>query len=326
MMLFYGCAFLAVLLLTPLVRHYALRTNLVDVPNQRSSHQHTTARGGGIAIVIVWFIGLGLLSYWQLVSRALFITLFAGGSLVALVGYLDDRYQLSARWRVMAHLGAATIAVYSLGGLTQLNLGAWHIHLHELAYPVGIIGTVWAINLYNFMDGIDGLACGEAVFTCLAILLLSSQPSELTYLCTLFAAVNAGFLVWNWPPAKIFMGDISSSLIGFNFAAFLLAGNANQTVPTLVWIILLAVFIADSTYTLARRVWQGEPWYLPHRTHAFQRLLQRGYSHLFVTGTILIFSIVVLLPLAYCAWAYPHLAFPICLLLALGLWIAWYKA
>lgn len=326
MFIYYLIAFVAVLMLVPLVRRYAIRHALMDVPNQRSSHTVATPRGGGIAIVLVWFVALIILAYAKTIDLPLALALIIGGAVVALIGYLDDHFSLSARWRILVQALGALIALYCLGGLPQLTLGNWSIHLGLLGYILGMIGIVWAINFYNFMDGIDGLAAGEAVFVSLAagLLLSLNHAQVLASICWLLAAVNAGFLVWNWPPAKIFMGDISSGLLGFNFAVLLIASNATHSMPTISWLILLAVFICDSTFTLLRRIWQREPWYLPHRTHAYQRLVQSGRSHGFVTSITLFFNILILLPLAYLAMQNPSLAVFVLLIVVLLLLLIWY--
>lgn len=268
-------------LLTGAVRAYALRSDLIDVPNERSSHDRPTPRGGGIAFAGVFLAAvLGLTAAGSL-PFATGAALLGGGLLVAGVGWLDDRRSLSSRTRAAVHFLAAFWALAWLGGIPTLSLGAVQVELGPAGYLLGALGVVWLINLYNFMDGIDGLAGGEAVLVgglAGALLWLGADPT-LAGITWLLAASAAGFLLWNWAPARIFMGDVGSGFLGYTFAVLAVASEQRGTLPLLVWCLLLAVFLVDATATLARRLAQGERWYEAHRSHAYQRAVQAGHPH-----------------------------------------------
>jgi len=300
---FAGAAFAASLVLTGLARRYALSRSLIDRPNERSSHIVPTPRGGGLAMVIVILGGTAALALAGTLPTAVAVALGGGGALVAGVGFLDDRRGVSARVRFGVHALAAAWAVWWLGGMTELTVGASHVHMGWPGTALALATIVWAISLYNFMDGIDGLAAGEAAIVGLAAaLLLDRTGSPLAGLALLTAAAAGGFLAWNWPPARIFMGDVGSGFLGFVFAVLALASENARTLPALVWLILLGVFFADATITLVRRMIRGEQWYAPHRTHAYQRAVQAGWPHRRVTVLVLLLNVA----LGAVAWGAVH--------------------
>ncbi|MBA3659782.1 MAG: glycosyl transferase family 4, partial [Gemmatimonadales bacterium] len=158
---------------------------------------------------------------------------------------------------------------------------------------LGGLGIVWATNLYNFMDGIDGLAAGESTVAggVGALLLMTTAPS-LAWVAAVLAAASGGFLVWNWPPARLFMGDVGSGFIGFVFGVLAVAGERYSSMPALLWLVLLGPFVADATITLLRRMARGERWHAAHRSHAYQRAVQAGRSHRTVTLAMLALTVV----------------------------------
>ena len=204
-------------LLTFVVRRYVLRHFLLDIPNPRSSHILPTPRGGGIAIVVAWFVALVILMWLGRLDAWVGVALLGGGGAIALIGWLDDRHHLSAGIRAGVHLVAAAWAVWCLGGLPSLDVGPGVVPLGWLGGAVAVIGIAWLTNLYNFMDGIDGLAAGEAVSVGLVGggLLAFAGTSGMALAAVSLAAAAGGFLVFNWPPAKIFMGDVGSGLLGY---------------------------------------------------------------------------------------------------------------
>lgn len=268
-------------ILTWLVRRYALRSALLDVPNERSLHRTPTPRGGGIAIVVVTLVGLAGFAATGVIPSSVAWTLGVGGALVGAVGWLDDRRGVSAPVRALVHTVAALWAV------------AWVWGEPAPAAILGAIGIVWAVNLYNFMDGIDGLAAGEAVSVGLVAgaLLLLAGDAALSTVALLVAAASAGFLVWNWAPARIFMGDVGSGFLGYTFSALALLSHRAGTVSLALWLVVLGVFLFDATVTLLRRVAHGERWYQAHRSHAYQRLVQAGSSHGHVAALVLVVNL-----------------------------------
>ncbi|MDQ3397008.1 MAG: glycosyltransferase family 4 protein [Deinococcota bacterium] len=310
--------------LTGRIRSYAQNKGILDIPNGRSSHKKVTPRGGGLSFGLV-FLGFCALFCWLLPENlALWLALLGGGALVAAVGWLDDRYGVAYKVRLVVHGLAAAWVLFWLGGLGHIELGMTALSLGDLGLLFTWLGIIWFINLYNFMDGIDGLAAGQAVVVSLAagVFLLSTGYWTLALACWTLAAATAGFLYWNWPSAKIFMGDVGSGLLGFIFAVVALYTEARAIMPLLVWAMLLAPFIVDATATLVYRIVKREQWVEAHQSHAYQRAVQQGYSHLQVTSAVL-FADVALFVLAYLAWRWPILLLPVVSLAFMVLLLLW---
>lgn len=310
--------------LTAAVRRLALRYDLMDQPNSRSSHSRPTPRGGGLAIVIVFTVALAIGWLWRdLISSDLTVALLAGSILVAGIGYLDDRNNLSAGVRLVVHCVAITVAFLIVGGLSVPGGGLVTLAWQLLAG----FACLWFLNLFNFMDGIDGIAAMEAIFVSTAAAMLLAEldaPVELIWSWIALLGACTGFLCHNWPPARIFMGDTGSGFLGFVIGILLVASTHVSGFSPWVAIILVTAFGADATVTLVRRMLRGEKWHRPHRSHAYQRLSRRWGSHLRVTLLYCAINCLVVLPAAVAAIAAPALAPGIatCLFAGLG-WIAW---
>ncbi|MCE9659491.1 MAG: glycosyltransferase family 4 protein [Burkholderiales bacterium] len=293
-----GCA--ATWALTSSVRRYALHSDLVDRPNERSSHTVPTPRGGGIAIVVSYLALVAVFAFREPGAERLAAALLGGGGLVALLGFIDDRRPLPARWRFAGHLLAAAWVIAWFGPLPPAPIFGPVIDLGPGAYFVSGLYLVWSINQFNFMDGIDGIASLEAIAVALggAFLWWLTQPQGGWQLAVAFAACVAGFLVWNFPKARIFMGDAGSGFLGYVVAT--LALWSCSTLPHLFWswIILGGAFMVDSTVTLVRRVALGERFNQAHRSHAYQYAARRYGSHPFVSIAFFAVTALWLLPLA----------------------------
>ncbi len=288
-------------LLTALMRRYALARGLLDLPGERTSHDGHTPRGGGVAIVATFFAALLLLWSTDQVDTPLFWALLGGGGGAALVGFLDDHGHVNAGWRLVAHFACALWALSWLGGLPPLPVFGALLNLGWVGQGLGALYLVWMLNLYNFMDGIDGIAGIEAITVSVGAVLLCalSPPAGLPcYPPLALAAATAGFLVWNFPPARIFMGDAGSGFLGIAIAV--LALDAAWRVPALAWgwLILLGVFIVDSTWTLLRRAVSGANVAQAHRSHGYQIAARRCGGHRPVTLAVAVINLVWLLPLA----------------------------
>lgn len=316
--------FLISYLATGIIRAYALKKSVLDVPSARSSHTIPTPRGGGLAIVIAFYLGVAYLAFSHLIPWQLTAAL-SGGIIIALVGYWDDHQSVPARWRAFFHFVAAIWTVGWLHGFPVLALGPWSIPLHFFGSFLAVFAMVWFINLYNFMDGIDGLASLEAIFvSCLAgVVLFALGQTSLSLLCFILLVSCGGFLIWNWPPAKIFMGDVGSGFIGFIFATFLLVTAKNNILPPLFWFVALAVFVADATYTLIRRVLHKQAWYEAHREHAYQQLVQKSFSHKNTTLVLTAFNLFILAPLAIWTVVDARYSLYVCVMLYFLLWLTW---
>jgi len=290
-------------ILTASIRRFALQRDIIDIPNERSSHTVPTPRGGGLAIVAAFLLSVVIIAALGLLSADMARALIGGGLIIALVGWMDDRQGLSPRLRSVFHFLAAAWALYCLDGFTFLNVGFADLYLGWAGTIIAAIGMVWMINLYNFMDGIDGIAGGEAICAALAAgALLSLNGSKgLAYISIALAFSAAGFLIWNWPPAKIFMGDVGSGFLGFVFAVLAIASEKSGGVPLIIWMMLLGVFVIDATVTLVRRLFNGEKLSEAHRSHVYQLAVQSGYSHRQVTSMVLLINIG-LAGLALAAW------------------------
>lgn len=288
--------------LTALLRRYALARSLLDVPNARSSHSLPTPRGGGVAIVVAFLAGLCLAFFAGLgIAAELFYALLGAGLGIALLGFLDDHGHIAARWRLLGHFLAAAWALYWLGGLPPLAVFGGLLQLSWIGHVLAAFYLVWLLNLYNFMDGIDGIASVEAICVCLggAILYALLETSLLTDLPLLMlAAAVLGFLLWNFPPARIFMGDAGSGFLGIVLGVLSLQAAWISPVLLWGWLILLGVFIVDATLTLLRRLLRGEKVYEAHRSHAYQYASRRFGRHLPVTMAVAALNLVWLLPLA----------------------------
>lgn len=267
------------------IRQVALRHKVMDVPNERSSHAQPTPRGGGLAIAVVVAVGFAVVSLQVGDLPGRVVAGFLGGAgLVAVIGLLDDLWRLSARLRLAAHFGVALLVVASVGWLEVINVpGPGEINLAGWGLPVTVIWIVGLLNIYNFMDGIDGLAAVQAVIASLCWLAASTAlgGESLRALAGLILGASLGFLAHNWPPARIFMGDVGSTLLGYVFAVL----------PILAWqqtgksdwagfgVLCVAPFVFDGAFTLVRRAVNRENVLQAHRSHLYQRLIKRGYTH-----------------------------------------------
>ena len=301
-------ALMSTVLLTGLLRRYALASRLIDIPNARSSHQIPTPRGGGLSIVIVFLLGLLVLLWMGALTTTAMGAIFGAGATVALMGFWDDHGHVPARWRLLVHFIGAAWGLYWLGGLPPLvfslpgfSSDTYTLDLGWLGQLLGLFYLVWLLNLYNFMDGIDGLASIEAITVCLGgalLYLLKYEAMGLWVAPVLLAVTVAGFLLWNFPPARIFMGDAGSGFLGIVLGLFSI--QAAWIAPQFFWswLILLGVFIVDATWTLFRRLLRGEKIYEAHRSHAYQYASRYYGSHKTVTLGIVVINLCWLTPLA----------------------------
>jgi Fuc2NAc and GlcNAc transferase len=236
--------------------------------------------------------------------------LIGGGIAIAIVGFLDDRFSLTAWPRLVVHSLAAAWAIWCLDAIRPAQFGDGDDLWGWIRRCAAFLALVWLTNLFNFMDGIDGLAGVEAV--CVSglgalLLLRDGLPSDAQLLFMLSAA-SLGFLVWNWPPAKVFLGDAGSGFLGFTLGT--LALFSSKTSPKLIWpwLILLAAFVVDATLTLLRRMFLRARWYQAHRSHAYQHAAQAFGSHATVTLAVAAINIGWLFPLAWAASRYRQAA------------------
>ncbi|MGR8998078.1 MAG: MraY family glycosyltransferase [Gammaproteobacteria bacterium] len=284
------------------IKAYALK-NLLDVPNQRSSHQIPTPRGGGLGIVLAFFAAALLLFIDDRLDLTRFLAITAS-LLVAGIGFGDDHRPIPARWRLLVHVSAALLALYLIHGFPPLTIGGRSVDFGFLGYAFGLVYLVWLLNLFNFMDGIDGIAASEAVFVSGALAgFLKNEDIQLALIAVTLCISSTGFLLWNWPPAKIFMGDVGSGFLGFVLGLLILMAGFSDPVYFYIGLILFAVFITDATFTLMRRYISGQKWYQAHCSHAYQQAAKR-HGHLKVVLSVWAINVCWLLPVAL--WLYRH--------------------
>ena len=266
--------FALTLILTPLAIKYAKHQNLLDYPGQRRSHQQIIPRGGGVAAVIVLLALCGLLIYQQLIPLTVGLGFTQAVLLLGMVGFLDDHTQLSNRYRLLAQALACGLAIYLFW---PLSLSEWQYWLWVPAF----LAMIWLTNLYNFMDGSHGMAAAEGIFAglLLAWLLLRAGAEELALLAALLAAVSAGFMPWNFPKPKVFMGDVLSGVLGVSFAVLLLIAWTNYQINPILLSLVLASFVVDATLTLMVRIFTGQQWYTAHKEHVYQQLVSAANGH-----------------------------------------------
>lgn len=291
-------------------RSYALKKEILDHPNQRSSHSLPIPRGGGVVFPVLWLLSLLVLYFVGFIESSYLFVFIPSVCLIGVVSFLDDRYNLPAHYRFLAQLVAVVYSLFVVGGLFDISLGFTTIHWGWFGYIVLALALVWSINLYNFMDGIDGIAVIEAlfVFGFGGYFIWCSGGNELAIIIWSLASIVFGFLLWNKPPAKIFMGDVGSTLLGFLVMLFAVLGEKKYNVPVLLWVILYGVFWFDATITLIRRLMHGDKWYEAHRLHAYQRLQQQGWSHGKILLGVMVVNII-LTSFAFLAFYFPQYMF-----------------
>lgn len=317
---YYFLGFTAATLLTYLFTRfyirYALSKGVIDTPNARSSHSAPTPRGGGISIAAISAAVIAAEAFKPetSISPNNLLALLVGGLLVAVLGFWDDLKSLSSKVRFSTHIMASLAALSLIDPLPSLALpipgtvlqlqGIWLLPL--------ALGLTWLINLYNFMDGIDGIATTEALGVLIGATMigtLGQTHSPWTFpwtLPTLLLAPLLGFLLLNRPPAKVFMGDGCSGFLGMLLGLLSIIYAANTSVNLWCWAILLGVFIVDACWTLSTRILTGQEWHQPHRSHCYQILSRKLQSHGKVTLGTGAITLLWLTPLAFLASLFPH--------------------
>lgn len=285
-------------------RHGSAR--LLDLPVARSAHKTATPRGGGVAIVIGNFTFLTTLVFYQIISWREFLVLLCAVP-VALTGFVDDLKGLPVRYRLPVHLLSALLALLLLGPVPEPFFSGWLLLPDFLQSLLLMLALVWLLNLYNFMDGIDGLAAVQCLFVSGAAgVLLIGQQTELAWVCAGLFFSCLGFLMVNFPPAKLFMGDVGSTFLGFFVGLIALISHYQGSLSVWVWVLLMGSFIADTTYTLIHRALSGHTVTEGHSTHAYQHLARRSGRHRSVVFLYLLINLLWLLPMSWLAVIYPQ--------------------
>lgn len=313
----------ASLLATALVLHWARRAGWLEPPSSRGLHREPTLSRGGVGFVLVsafalvFVLPMSGLAYWQ---SAL---LLGGGLAIAVMGFIDDANPLPILPRLGVHFLMAALAIWVLDPVRDLSQ---FVLPTALTTAVVLVAWVWMINLFNFMDGIDGLVATGVTTISLAAAVLSASNDNLALALAwaVLAGSTGAFLRWNWPPARIFMGDVGSGYLGYVVTLLMLISVQQSAVSVWAMLILLAPFLVDTSFTLLRRMARGDRWYQAHRQHAYQKLALRWGSHLPVTRGMLALQMLVMTALAVAAEWQPQHGALLASLTSLGLgWVAW---
>ncbi|MDH7548505.1 MraY family glycosyltransferase [Stenotrophomonas geniculata] len=271
--------------LTWAARGYALRRQLFDQPGERRSHSVATPRGGGIAIVISLLVTAGAAMWAWPEARPSLLVASLGLALVAGIGWWDDHRPLPAMRRLMVHFIAAAL----LASLVKVHGGSWLLAVLVLLFTASLI------NIWNFMDGINGIAASQAIVVALGLAPLLPWPYSLAAVALGLACL--GFLPFNFPRARIFMGDVGSGALGYAVAAVLALASVKTDIHWILLLVSASPFLVDAGFTLLARIISGQRWMEPHTQHVYQRAVQAGASHAQVTGMYFalgLFSITVL--------------------------------
>lgn len=280
--------------------------NIFDHPNHRSLHSIPKLRGGGIAILLSYEIFVFICYILKYLSFELFMSQIIGGMLLGMVGWIDDRKHVPVIIRFACHFLSAISLLYLFNWLPVIKILGDQFFIYFFGTIIFCIYSVWMINLFNFMDGIDGIAVSELIVPSvfIAIVFGINNHYELSLISVVIIASSILFYKYNWPPSKMFMGDVFSGFIGFYFASITLYINNVIKMSVLIVPVLLSVFIYDATITLVRRLLKKEKIWQPHSTHYYQKFAKK-YGHKKVTVLVIIINIILFVP-AYLIFMKPE--------------------
>ncbi len=275
-----------------LIRRYAERRQIVDHPNERSSHSMPTPRGGGLAIVLI-VLGAGGWSAGETGWDRSLVYLISG-AVIAWLGWRDDVHSLSPRVRFTVQGLVAAVSIYGLGYFKFVTIPLFgELYLGWVGILITFFWIVGLTNAYNFMDGIDGIAGGVALAAALGWMMLASnmQNGFVFWVSLAVAAGSLGFLFHNWSPAKIFMGDVASTFLGYTFAVLPLLAADEGGDALMLGTLLMWTFIMDAGITFIRRALKREQLFSAHRTHLYQRLVIGGYKHATISALYILLTL-----------------------------------
>lgn len=299
-------------LVVALATRYAHRRGLIDEPGRRRSHHAPTPRGGGIGIVVALLAALVVMAAWRpaLIDLGLAVGLFCGLAATAAIGWYDDHYPLGIWPRLAAHVAAGALLWVALSGGAAASQASLPGVSAALSAAALVLAVVASINLHNFMDGIDGLLALQAlfVFTVLAVCGALAGAFAWALLCAAAASAVIGFLPFNFPRARIFMGDVGSGALGFLIAALMAIGVTRGMLDVASAMLIASAFVIDAGLTLFSRIVHGRRWYSAHREHLYQWLVRGGRSHVQVAGLYMAWNLSVVVPAVIAVASLPPLA------------------
>jgi UDP-N-acetylmuramyl pentapeptide phosphotransferase/UDP-N-acetylglucosamine-1-phosphate transferase len=293
-------------------RHYALRRNLMDQPGERRSHGVATPRGGGIAIVLTLLMAAAAGAVFWPEARWTLAVFSLGLMLVAGIGWWDDHRPLPALRRLAVHVIAAALVAALVW---QASGNPWQALL-------ALLFTTSLINIWNFMDGINGIATTQAVLAGVAFAVV--LPGPLALAGWVLAAACLGFLPFNYPKGRIFMGDVGSGALGYAIASLLCLASVETDISWLLLLVPLTAFLVDAGFTLLSRMLSGQNWMEPHTQHLYQRAVKGGAGHTFVTGMYFVFGLFSITVFNACTNLQPRWEAAVAvawLIVATGLWL-----
>jgi Fuc2NAc and GlcNAc transferase len=298
----------------------AERSGMIAQPGERQSHKLPTATGGGLGLIFSIIMTSLCLQLIHPIPMFWWLNMLPGILLLTLIGWFDDKHPVSTLVRLVVQLAVS---------LWLIGFGWSGFLFKDMALLAStVLAMVWMMNLYNFMDGSNGMAGFQGVFAglVLAVLFQYADQHVMALLCLAVAAACGGFLPLNFPHARVFMGDVASVPLGFIFAAFIVYGIQTGSLSLASSILVMAVFIVDATMTLLKRVFRGERWYTAHAQHLYQRLIAQGWTHHRVLLVYQIANVIWVLPAIVLVEMYPQYAIVTVVLCVLLLGICWYIA
>ncbi len=298
----------------------ARKSGMIAFPGERQSHQRATPTGGGLGLIFSIVITTACLELMISLPGFWWQNVLPGVVLLTIVGWRDDRTPVSQLLRLLVQLA---VSIWLLG------FGWWELSLKDMAFlAVVIVAMVWLMNVYNFMDGSNGMAGFQGVFAGMTMAVLFQLGGEYTMalVAVVVAAACAGFLPLNFPHAKVFMGDVSSVPLGFLFASLAVYGVQTGSMSLPLSILIMSVFLVDATLTLLSRAFRGERWYTAHAQHVYQRLIAKGWSHSRVLVAYQVINVIWVLPAIVLAKIYPQYAIVTVGLVLLLLGSCWFIA
>ncbi|WED41915.1 MraY family glycosyltransferase [Legionella cardiaca] len=298
---------------------FANNTRLLVQPNERTLHAEPTVRGSGIVFIGLWLLAIPIIGFYTEAVASQQLVLIISGFVLGAISFVDDLMNLSVKLRLLVQCLVSLGVAFYLSPLS-LDFIAFAISNEIIVFLFMFGALVWAINHFNFMDGLDGFAAIQAFFLLATYSLIFDNHGAVfyEYICLMLTANILGFLIFNFPPAKVFMGDVGSATLGLTTFLMGLIAQKYYNVPILYWFMLNGLFLFDATITLIRRIFNREVWYSPHKKHAYQRIKQLGVnSEIILLGQLIINGVIV--GLVACTHFYEQYTLPIVMLEIVGL-------
>jgi Fuc2NAc and GlcNAc transferase len=283
--------------LTALYKSFAIKKEIISNPNNRSLHKHFKPSGGGIVFSLICVFFVSILGFYEVIDFEMLMVFGLGAFSASLFGFIDDIYDIKPLTKLIIQI-ALSIWVILWFDISELKILSWLPIWASIALCCFLL--VWMMNLYNFMDGIDGMAASGTVFTCFALivsLILTSGFSTLIIILLILLFSTLGFLIHNWPPASIFMGDSGSIFLGYFFGSLIIISLISGEISFWTWLIVFSCFFGDTNVTIIMRLILSKKWYKPHRSHGYQNLARILDNHKKVTIGVQVYNIFYILPL-----------------------------